>query len=547
MAVVVDSSRARTLKTLADETFDLLVVGGGITGTGIARDAVLRGLKVALVEKLDFASGTSSKSTKLIHGGLRYLEQGELKLVFESVNERNRLMRLARHLVRPLPFLVARFKGDRRWLVTLDIGLWLYEALCFFGGYKNHRTYRATKTLELEPTLRREGLSGGILYYDAMTDDARLTLENALDAKASGAVLANHVKAGSLLTTGDAITGVTVTDTLTDSTFDVRAKLVVNATGPWSDEVRALAGEPALLKPTKGIHLVVDAKRLPVHNALVMTHPKDKRVMFTIPWGLGRTAVGTTDTFFDGRPDNVEPTAADVDYLLEAANHFYPDAKLTTDDVISTWSGLRPLLKPPDAGAGASQVSREHLIIERRGFITIAGGKLTTYRTMSAEVVDRVAKQLGLKQPSMTDDRPLPGAAGFMESDEALDAFVKSLESPRLDAASARAFVEMYGGRAKSVLERCHGDADAGVKVDPELPWMMGQVDEAMDSEFAETLDDVMSRRLTLVLRARDQGLGIAPAIAARMAGRRAWSAERTEAELAAYRAVVESSRTWRR
>ncbi len=547
MAVVVDSSRARTLKTLADETFDVLVVGGGITGTGIARDAVLRGLKVALVEKLDFASGTSSKSTKLIHGGLRYLEQGELKLVFESVNERNRLMRLARHLVRPLPFLVARFKGDRRWLVTLDIGLWLYEALCFFGGYKNHRTYRTSKTLELEPTLRREGLSGGILYYDAMTDDARLTLENALDAKASGAVLANHVQAGALLSMGDAITGVTVTDTLTDSTFDVRAKLVVNATGPWSDEVRALAGEPALLKPTKGIHLVVDAKRLPVHNALVMTHPKDKRVMFTIPWGLGRTAVGTTDTFFDGRPDTVEPTAEDVDYLLDAANHFYPGAKLTTDDVISTWSGLRPLLKPPDAGAGASQVSREHLIIERKGFITIAGGKLTTYRTMAAEVVDRVTKQLGLKQPSTTDDRPLPGAVGFMESDEALDAFVKSLESPRLDAASARAFAEMYGGRAKSVLERCHGDADAGVKVDPELPWMMGQVDEAMDSELAETLDDVMSRRLTLVLRARDQGLGIAPAIAARMASRRGWSAERTEAELAAYRAVVESSRTWRR
>lgn len=547
MTAVVDSTRARTLKTLADETFDLLVVGGGITGTGIARDAVLRGLKVALVEKLDFASGTSSKSTKLIHGGLRYLEQGELKLVFESVNERNRLMRLARHLVRPLPFLVARFKGDRRWLVTLDIGLWLYEALCFFGGYKNHRTYRAAKTLALEPTLRREGLSGGILYYDAMTDDARLTLENALDAKASGAVLANHVRAGALITSGDAITGVTVIDALTGSSFDVRAKLVVNATGPWSDEVRALAGEPALLKPTKGIHLVVDAQRLPVHNALVMTHPKDKRVMFTIPWGLGRTAVGTTDTFFDGRPDSVEPTAADVDYLLDAANHFYPGAKLTTDDVISTWSGLRPLLKPPDAAAGASQVSREHLIVERKGFITIAGGKLTTYRTMSAEVVDRVSKQLGLKQPSTTDDRPLPGAAGFMESDEALDAFVKSLESARLDAASARAFVEMYGGRAKSVLERCHRDADAGTKVDPELPWMMGQVDEAMENELAETLDDVMSRRLTLVLRARDQGLGIAPVIAARMASRRGWSTERTEAELAAYRAVVQSSRTWRR
>lgn len=544
MTAAVDS-RARTLKALADETFDVLVVGGGITGTGIARDAALRGLKVALVEKLDFASGTSSKSTKLIHGGLRYLELGEIGLVFESVNERNRLMRLARHLVRPLPFLVAHFKGDRRWLVTLDVGLWLYEALCFFGGYRNHKTYRAQKTLELEPTLRREGLTGGILYYDAMTDDARLTLENALDARDLGAVIANHVRAGALLKQGDAITGVTATDTVSGASFDVRAKVVVNATGPWSDEVRALANEAPLLKPTKGIHVVVDEQRLPARNALVMAHPKDKRVMFTIPWGLGRTAIGTTDTFFDGRPDTVEPTASDVTYLLDAANHYYPDAKLVPDDVISTWSGLRPLLKPPDAGAGASQVSREHVLVERKGFLTIAGGKLTTYRTMAAEVVDRAAKQLGVTKASATGERPVPGSVGLMESDEALEAFVKSLEGPTLSAAHAHAFVHMYGARAKAVLARCtNGGA---TRVDAELPWLMGQVDEAIDAEFAQTLDDVLSRRLTLVLRARDQGLAVAPTIAARMAERLGWTPERTERELAAYRAVVESSRAWRR
>ncbi|MDX2014875.1 MAG: glycerol-3-phosphate dehydrogenase/oxidase [Myxococcaceae bacterium] len=537
----VDSPRARALKSLADEPFDLLVVGGGITGAGIARDAVLRGLKVALVEKLDFAAGTSSKSTKLIHGGLRYLEQGEIKLVFESVNERNRLMRLARHLVRPLPFLVANYRGDRRWLVTLDVGLWLYEALCFFGGYKNHRTYRAARTLELEPTLRREGLVGGIVYYDAMTDDARITLENVLDAQASGAVVANHVRAGALLTSGDAISGVTVTDTLSGASFDVRAKVVVNATGPWSDEVRALAGERPLLKPTKGIHVVVDEKRLPARHALVMTHPKDKRVMFTIPWGLGRTAIGTTDTFFDGRPDTVEPTASDVTYLLDAANHFYPDAKLTPDDVISTWSGLRPLLKPADEGAGASQVSREHLIVERKGFLTIAGGKLTTYRTMSAEVVDRVVKQLGTKVPSTTSERPLPGAKGFEDSDEAFSRFTAQLGRP-----DAEAFTSMYGGRAKAVLERC-ASPDGSQRLDPELPWLLGQVDECVDAELAQTLDDVLSRRLSLVLRAKDQGLGIAPVVAQRMAQRLGWSEARTAHELEAYRAVVASSRAWQR
>lgn len=523
----------------------MLVVGGGITGTGIARDAALRGLKVGLVEKLDFAAGTSSKSSKLVHGGLRYLEQGELKLVFESVNERNRLMQLARHLVRPLPFLVARFEGDRRWLLTLDLGLYLYEALCFFGGYKNHRTYRATKTKLLEPGLRTAGLTGGIVYYDALTDDARLTLENALDAHELGAAVANHLGAGALLTEGDAVTGVTVTDSLSGEHFDVRAKVVVNATGPWSDEVRALAGEKPLLKPTKGIHVVVDEQRLPARHALLITHPIDKRVMFIIPWGLGRTAIGTTDTFFDGKPDTVEPTAADVRYCLDAANHFFPDSKLTTDDVISTWSGLRPLLKPADAGAGASAVSREHLLVERRGFITIAGGKLTTYRTMAAEVVDAVVRQLGLKTPSSTEDRPLPGARGLADSDAQLDALKSSLERPGIDARTASAFTHIYGERAPRVLARCSGTG--ALPLDTELPWMLGQVDECIEAEFAQTLDDVMSRRLSLVLRAKDQGLAIAPRVAAHLAQRLGWSEKRTSAELATYRAAVESSRAWRR
>jgi glycerol-3-phosphate dehydrogenase len=542
----VESPRARSLKTLADTPFDLLVVGGGITGAGIARDAALRGLKVALVEKLDFAAGTSSKSTKLIHGGLRYLEQGDVKLVFESVNERNRLMRLARHLVRPLAFLVANYHGDRRWLVTLDLGLYLYEALCFFGGYRNHRTYRAARTLELEPMLRPEGLVGGVVYYDAMTDDARITLENVLDARDLGVIVANHVRAGALLTEGDAVTGVTVTDTLSGQAFDVRARVVVNATGPWSDEVRALAGEQPLLKPTKGIHVVVDERRLPARHALLMTHPKDKRVMFTIPWGLGRTAIGTTDTFFDGTPDRVEPTAADVTYLLEAANHYYPEARLGPDDVISTWSGLRPLLKPADASAGASQVSREHLLVERKGFLTIAGGKLTTYRTMAAEVVDRAARQLGSKAPSSTAERPLPGGRGFEAGDEALERFSASLTSKAGDAAGATAFALMYGARAGAVLERCAAP-DAAQRLDPELPWLMGQVDESVDTELALTLDDVLSRRLSLVLRARDQGLGIAPQVAQRMAAKLGWTPERTQRELAAYRDVVASSRAWQR
>jgi len=542
-----NSRRAAALEALGKQAFDVVVVGGGITGAGIARDAALRGLKVALVEKLDFGAGTSSKSSKLIHGGLRYLEQAELGLVFESVNERKRLMKLARHLVRPLPFLVTNYKGDRRWLATLAVGLWIYDALCFFGNYKNHVTYGRKKTLALEPQLRSVGLNGGILYYDCVTDDARLTLECALDAQSLGAVVINHAKAGKLLRDASGkIAGVVVTDEETGATISAQAKVVINATGPWSDEVRALASEPGILKPTKGIHIVMDSARLPVKHALMMIAPRDKRAVFCIPWGLGRTVVGTTDTFFDGSPDSVEPTKADVDYLLETANSYFPTAELVSADVLATWSGLRPLLKPEDDEAGASSVSREHMIYDTPGFVTIAGGKLTTFRRMAAEVVDHAIAQLGVKTKSTTATRPLPGSQGLEDSDEALEKLEKSLETPGLPDGAARYLAGEYGTRAPTLLARGKADPSAFERLDPELPSIFAQVDEAVDVELARTLDDVISRRIPLVLRARDQGLGIAEKVAARLATKLGWSPERTQAELTKYRAVVASTRTFR-
>jgi glycerol-3-phosphate dehydrogenase len=542
-----NSKRAATLKRLADESFDLVVVGGGITGVGIARDAALRRLKVALVEKLDFGAGTSSKSSKLIHGGLRYLEQAELALVFESVTERKRLMKLARHLVRPLPFLVTNYKGDRRWLATLALGLWIYDALCLFGSYRNHVTYGKKKTLALEPKLRATGLNGGILYYDCMTDDARLTLECALDAVSLGAVVVNHARAGKLLRDANGkICGVVVHDSESGATIEAKARVVINATGPWSDEVRALAGEARILKPTKGIHVVVDSKRLPVKHALMMSSPRDKRVVFGIPWGLGRTVIGTTDTFFDGSPDKVEPTKDDVEYLLEVANSYFPGTDLVPDDVLSTWSGLRPLLAPEDESAGASAVSREHMIYDGPGFVTIAGGKLTTFRRMAAEVVDRAIVQLGVTTKSTTATRPLPGAVGLTESDDALVALAKSLALAGLPAGAQEYLAGEYGTRAPTIIERAKVDATALERLDPELPSIFAQVDEAVDVEMARTLDDVISRRIPLVLRARDQGLGIAAKVAERLAKKLAWTPERTAAELAKYQAVVASTRTFR-
>ncbi len=541
--------RQRALAALANETFDLVVVGGGITGCGIARDAALRGLKVALIEKLDFASGTSSKSSKLVHGGLRYLEQAEFKLVFESVSERKLLMSRARHLVRPMPFLVTHFKGDRRWLVTLDLGLWIYDALCLFGSYRNHKTYGKTRTLKLEPALKQNGLTGGILYYDCVTDDARLTLENAIDASALGATIVNHVRAGALLRDASGrIAGLTAHDedpAGNDAGFDIRAKLVVNATGPWSDEVRAMNDEKPILTPTKGVHIVLDAKRLPVRNALMMLGPRDGRAVFAIPWGLGRTVIGTTDTFFNGKLDDVHADRADAEYLLEIGNHYFPESKLVLSDVLATWSGLRPLLKPDQEGVGASQVSREHMLFEKPGFLTIAGGKLTTYRRIAFEVVDKAMEQLGQKKASETQDRFLPGAVG-LESDEQLAALAAPLVTQGISAAAAEHLANTFGTRSAAVAARVKADPSCAEPLDAELPYLTAQVDEAIENEFARTLDDVLTRRIPLVLRGRDQGLGIAEKVAARLQKKLGWSDALTASELAGYRAVVAASRKFR-
>ena len=540
--------REQDLAALGARTFDLLVIGGGVTGCGIARDAALRGFSVALVEKDDFASGTSSKSSKLIHGGLRYLEHAQFKLVFEGTNERALLLKRAPHLVKPLAFLVPAYKMVGRGLLELDVGLWIYDALSKFSSPKLHKTYRGRKILEMEPDLDQENLKGGIVYYDCLTDDARVTLENILDARAEGAVALNHVRVGKLLL-GEAgrVLGAEVTDADTGRTQSVRARVVINATGPWSDEVRALVGEAPILKPTKGVHLVIDAERLPVRHAIVMLAHADQRVMFAIPWGEpgkgGRTVLGTTDTFYDGSLDHVSATSADADYLLDTANDYFPTAHLTRDDVLATWAGLRPLLKPNSGLDSASDVSREHHLIERPGFITIAGGKLTTYRRMSAEVVDRAGEQLGRVPPSTTGERNLPGAIG-LETQEDVAALAADLVKSGISEQTAAHWAGHYGVRARELARRAADDD--GELLDEELGWRMLEVDEAVTHEMARSVVDVLGRRLPLILRARDQGIAAAPKVAARMARHLGWDAERQRKEVDKYAAAVEESRRFR-
>jgi glycerol-3-phosphate dehydrogenase len=537
---------------LGSRTFDLLVIGGGVTGCGIARDAALRGFSVALVEKNDFASGTSSKSSKLIHGGLRYLEHAQFKLVFEGTNERALLLKRAPHLVKPLAFLVPAYKLHGRGLLQLDVGLWIYDALSKFSSPKLHKTYRAQRILELEPELRKEALKGGIVYYDALSDDARITLENALDAEAQGATVVNHARVMRLLRAEDGrVVGAEIVSCEPDeaavsSPVAVKARVVVNATGPWSDEVRALVGEQPILKPTKGVHVVVDAARLPARHAVVMLARRDKRVMFAIPWGQNRVIIGTTDTFYDGTLDHVWATGDDVDYLLETANHYFPGAGLQHEDVLSTWAGLRPLLRPNSGVESASDVSREHHLIERPGFVTIAGGKLTTYRRMAAEVVDRVGVQLGRVPISTTENRPLPGAQG-LEGEVGLGMLAAELRAGGLGEAVVDHWVNTYGVRARELVRRIAIDPGGAASLDPELPYSMAEVDEAVEGEMGRTLCDVLGRRVPLLLRGRDQGLGIAAVVAERMARLLGWSAARTREEHDRYVALVDETRRFRK
>lgn len=550
------ATRASQLHRLG-EPFDLLVIGGGITGAGAARDAARRGLRVLLVEQDDLASGTSSRSSKLVHGGLRYLEQGEFQLVFEAVSERRVLQDIAPHLVNPLGFLFPVYKDSRRGVFTVNVGMWVYDGLALFRSPRRHRKLRKADVKKEYPGLCTEDLTGALLYYDCATDDARLTLETALDAASAGAVVLTHARAVRLTRgEGGRLVGAVVRDLLDGGEHEVQANAILNATGPWTDRTRALAGEQdrPLLRPTKGVHIVVDAARLGLPTAVVMFHPRDGRVLFAIPWG-DRTYIGTTDTDYEGDPADVAASRSDIEYLLESTGEYFPDARLVPDDVISTWAGLRPLIAATE-GVKESQVSREHEIrVDTSGLITIAGGKLTTYRRMGAEVVDEALsylRVLGLAprklRAASTEVEALPGAVGWPEDDDASDVARQIEEAGEglISEPTALLLASVYGMRGLDVAGRARADQALAAPLVPGRPEILAQIDFAVEKELAATLIDVLSRRTQLFLRDLDQGLGAAPAVADRMAILLGWDEARKQAELAAYQAEVDRSRRWR-
>lgn len=546
---------------MSDDLHDLVIIGGGITGAGIARDAALRGLKVALFEKNDFGSGTSSKSSKLIHGGLRYLEHGEIGLVFESVSERRVQTRVAPHLVRPLAFLVPVYQDSKPGLELMNLGLWIYDSLALFRAPRMHKTFRGSKAAAaVEPCLRTDKLRGVIEYFDCATDDARLVLENVIDATALGADCRSYTEVTGLVRDERGrVTGVDTIDSLTGARDRVAGRAVVLAAGAWTDEVIRRFDLPVgreLLRRTKGVHVVVPHERLPLARACTLISPVDGRVIFAIPW-RGRTVVGTTDTDFEGTADDVHADADDVRYLCESANGYFPKSELTPDDVIATWAGLRPLIRPAES-VDEGAVSREHeVFVKDDGVVIIAGGKLTTYRRMAAQAVraaigwlrehDEGFEAAG-RERAGTKHRPLPGGAGLETPTlESVAAIGRALmDELGLDADAATHLCGVYGARATILGDRIRADRAQATRLDPELPYLWAEIDFAVEHDRARTVDDVLSRRVPLLLVGRDQGLGVCDEVGARMAARLGWNDDERARQLEAYRRVVADSRRFR-
>ena len=540
--------RQGALKRLGEEEFDVLVVGGGATGAGVARDAALRGLTVALCEAGDFASQTSSRSSQLIHGGLRYLQYGDLGLVFEGLSERRRLMTTAPHLCRPLEFLFPAYRGQRPGLRTIGTGIALYNALALWRPPAQRRRLEPGDVFRVSPMLRAAGLTGAQLYTDCRTDDARLVLENVLDAERAGALTLSRVRVRGLQRDrgGRARAALAVdTEATGGDTVEIRARAIVNATGPFSD---AFDRGRRNLRPTLGVHIVVDAQRLDLGGrALVLRSPRDGRLFFALPHDK-RTVIGTTDTDWSPSPDHaptvdseIRARREDVDYLLDAAAHAFPAARLGADDVIATYAGLRPLIAAP--AHTASSTSREHEIVrEADGVVTVAGGKLTTFRRMAEQTMDLVVDLLRDRGhdrpigPCLTRTRPLPGAGapgpGFADHELAPDVRAHLLNA--------------YGARSAEVLSDLDGAPELARRIDPELPYLWAEITHAARAEHALDLEDALSRRIPILRESRDQGLSIAARAADLMTPILNWTPGRRAQSLAAYQTAVATSRRWR-
>ena len=529
------SDREAELQSLRSTQFDVLVVGGGVTGLGVALDAASRGLKVALVERDDFASGTSSKSSKLIHGGVRYLQQGEVALVYEALHERHRLKRNAPHLVQTLPFMIPILKRDgvvsRKIARALGTALWMYDLT---GGWrigKFHRRLKADKAFTHLPTMDRQRLGSAYLYFDAMADDARVCLALARTAKNYGAVVLNYTRVEKILHNENGQASGAVVKPYDTEAFAIDARVVVNAAGVWSDEVMTSdAGKnPDSIRPAKGVHLTVPWKMVRNDLAIVIPVPGDRRSLFLVPWipnydgTYQYTYVGTTDTDYQGSIDDPQCTSVDINYVLKALNAAVM-TNISADDVTAVWSGLRPLVKSVNGekiSSRTADLSRRHKVSKSKsGVITIAGGKLTTYRKMAQDTIDEALTQLQKSAKCKTKNLKLIGA---------------TTSTPKTNAKSAMHLAARFGTEASLINEMIAENPSLGEQLIAGLPYLKAEAVFAVKYEMARTLDDILSRRTRARIINRRASVASARAVAELIAPLLNWGEQEINNQVLAY------------
>lgn len=542
------ASRAGALARIAaaDSTspLDVLVIGGGVVGCGSALDAAQRGLSVALVERHDLASGTSSRSSRLAHGGLRYLEQREFSLVHEALTERGLLLdRLAPHLVRPVPFLypVTRRGWERPYV---GFGITVYDMLSRLGAYggamPRPKTLSAKVVRGIAPGIKDDALVGAVRFHDAQIDDARHTVAVARTAAAHGAAIATRTAVVSLIREDGRVVGAVIRDELTGREFETRARVVLGAAGVWTDDLLEMSGSSSqhAVRQSKGIHLVVPREAFPSTSALIARTPTS--VLFLLPWGR-HWLIGTTDTDYTGSRSEPQVDEADVDYLLAEANKWLA-RPLTRDDVVGIYSGLRPLLSAGTGEDGTATLSREHAVLRPApGLVLIAGGKYTTYRVMASDAVDAaVASRAEVTTDNVpgceTDELPLVGAAGYSAAWAARE---RTAREAGLTLAQVEHLLRRHGDRTRTVLDLIAVDPKLAEPMHPEAPYLLAEAVIAITREGAVGLDDVLVRRTRLALETRGGGVDVAQSIAEVLAPYANW----TEADIAAQVAVVAERR----
>jgi glycerol-3-phosphate dehydrogenase len=540
-------TRLENVKRLSRDNFDLLIIGGGITGAGLALDAAARGLNVAVVEKRDFAAGTSSRSTKLLHGGLRYLEHFDFAMVREGLRERATLLKIAPHLAEPFRFLIPIYEQSKRNYdhpLKMRLGLVFYDLLAAGSGLGRHQRLSREEALQLAPQLDAQGLKGAFVYYDCRTNDSRLVIEVLKSAHHYGATIANYTTVtGFIKDANGQISGAQLLDGLTDGLIETRAKLVINATGVWMDEVRDLNTNPQTdgrnntgrVRPSKGIHLTVSAERLQVTTAWLIPALTGHRFYFVVPW-QGRINIGTTDTDYQGDKDSPGAEEKEVQEILDAMNAFFPEANLRSADVISTWAGLRPLIGDPGAKS-TTDVSRKEAVIESPdGLISIAGGKLTTYRLMAERGIDLAVRRLNQRFHHRAEKglrtHEIVIAGGEIKGDEIQSKAQQLAEREGIEIETALHLLRAYGSEAQRVLEIAKSDNRLHRAITGDLPHILAEVVYAVRFEMAVTIADVLARRTRLIILAGKASLDCAPVVAELMAKELRWDEIEVEKQL---------------